>query len=264
MLTFEAGYEIGDLGGLQLDVVESGGASFSVTISAGLYFLTVDAAAAAGDHADLVQSYASLLEEIQTQLQAGTATGANVWTVEFDTTAERVVFTLDPAIAITEVSITPVTGGGLVGLTGAVSGALSHPGQRVPDYWIASEVGFWSEWSGEYEAGDDGAWDVEAHDGAPGGVSKEGFATYLDMSIASEPVAKVGNYPRLVESSAPWTWRSLWSHCRNVEPFAMTDDDETYLLLMRAEGSKFEPRKQGSNYIARWDLGFQTRVLGRV
>lgn len=266
-LTFEAGYDIADLGGLELAIVETLGGGpgtnpFSVTVPSGNWFLVQDGSSAAGDFADTVTGFGSLIDEVLAQLQAGTAGGS--WTVALDEAIERVTFVHDGGGGVSSVSITPTTNGGLLGLTGALSGALAHQGQRAPDYWIQSDAGFWGpDWTGEYEGGDEVAYDVEAHDGRPGGAAKDGAAIYLDFTVPTEPVAKVGNYPRVVSATAPWTWRDFWRHCRNVEPFCMRDDDEAYYLLMRAEGARFKPIARGEGYIGHWDLKFLTRVLGR-
>lgn len=273
-LEFQASFDVGDLGGLELSVVEAGGASFSVIVSSGEWFLYEDGATASGDFADLIADIAPLLTEIETQLNAGTGGATATYEVSWDATSKRVFFFVDGAPGFTGVTITPVTNGGLVGLTGALAlagsaGVFSAEAHRVPDYWIDSDVGFWGpDWTGEYEGGDDFAYDVEGHDGTPGGASKsdgeeDTSPTYLDFDVPLEPVEKVGNYPRLIEASAPWTWRDFWRHCRNVQAFTMRDDDEVYYLLMRAENTKFRPRRLGKGYIAHWDLDFKTRVLAR-
>lgn len=266
-LIFEAGFNLDDVGELKLAVVETGGASFSVTIATGQFFLTVDGATLTdgtfedGYHPDLVTPYRSLLAALKTALDAG---GAATYTLAFNDATERVTIAAAGG-GVSAVSITPTTRGGLIGLTGAVSGGLVHTGQRAPDYVIAAASGFWGEtWTGEYEGGEDIAFDVVSHTGRPGGAAKDGAPLHLDFDVPLEPVARVGNMPAAVSSSAPWTWRKFWRHCRNVEPFAMRDDTGlTYGLLLRAEGAAFAPRRLGQGYVERWDLDFRTRVLAR-
>ena len=262
-LVFEAGIDLAEQGPLELSIVETGGQTFAIDLDEGLYFLTTDGATLTdGDYyEDIVADYDSLLAAIKTALDAG---GDATYTVTYDDETERVTIAASGG-GVSAVSITPTAGGGLIGLTGAMSGALSHTCQRAPDYAIAGASGFWgSEWTGEYEGGDDVAYDVEAHDGTPGGAAKEDAPIYLDFDLPLEPVARVGNMPREIASSAPWTWRHFWKHCRNVNPFVMRDDAGTkYALMLRAEGARFRPRALGQGYVARWDLDFRTRVIAR-
>lgn len=264
-LIFEASFDIADLGGLELSVVETGGASFSVDVPADLWFpITPGSTITEGDFTDIVDTHGSLLEEIVSQLNAGTG-GGGLWVGTYSDVTERFVFALLVPGTVTAVSITPIAGGGLIGLTGAVSSAVPYActGQRAPDYVIVAASGFWSQNDGQYEGGDDVAYDVEGHDGTPGGAAKEGAPAYLDLDVPSEPVERVGNFPHLIEATAPWTWRDFWKHCRNTEPFIMRDDTGLSIaMLLRAAGAKFKPRRLGDNYIARWDLPFLTRVLG--
>lgn len=265
-LIFEAAFDMGDLaGGLEIAVVETGGASFSVDVPSGEFFPVTDGATLTDLYAADVSLIGSLLDEIVSQLNAGTG-GGGVWAGAFDDTTERFTFALLVPGTVTAVSFTPITNGGLVGLTGAISSAIpfAATGQRAPDYVIAAAMGFWSETSGEYEGGDDVAYDSEAHDGTPGGAAKDDAPVYLDFEVPSEPVERTGNIPHLVDALTPWTWKSLWTHCRNVTPFIMRDDTGLALgLLHRAEGARFQPRALGDNYIARWDIRFQTRVIAR-
>lgn len=267
-LVFEAAYDLADFGDpIGIGIEETGGPNkaFEVILTSGLYFLSVDGATlTAGDFPDLVSDIDSLLSTIEAALNANTGGGS--YSVTFDDETERVRFTHDGGGGITSFSIGPTALGAdrFVGLTGMLSGSLSHECQRTPDFVIASSVGFWSDWE-SYEGGDDIAYDVEAHDGTPGGAAKEGAATYVDFTVPLEPAARVGNFPHLVSPAQPWTWRDFWRHCRNVEPFAMRDDAGlTLAMLLRAEGARFRPRKRGDNYIAHWDLPFRARELART
>lgn len=260
-MDFQAGIELSDTP-LVLGIVETGGASFTVTLNSGRCFLSVTAASATGDYAALVTPYAPpLLARLTTACNAGTGSGSYAWTFDPDTQRVTVVHT---GGSVTAVQITPTTGGGLIGMTGVVSASKSHTMQRTPDYWIGSAVGYYgSDWSGEYEGGEGGV-DVEAHDGTPSGIAVDGLPTYLDFSVPLEPVAVVGNHPALVSASQPWTWRDLFRYVRNEIPIAVVFDTETLFVRLRAEGSRFRPRALGGGYLGHWDIPLQTRVLGRV
>lgn len=262
-LVFESSYDIADVGGLELWIVEEGGASFAVALDSGLFLPVTDGASLLhGDFPDIIAPYESLAGRLTQELNAGS--GGAVWSVTFDDATERFKFARSSAGGVTSVAIVPNVGGGLLGLTGPINGALSYEGQRAPDFVIASSVGFWTDYEA-YEGGRDIAYDIEAHDGSPGGAAKDGAATYVDFTVPLEPVARVGNFPRLVDASAPWTWRDFWRHSRNVNPFVMRDDaGSKQALLLRADGAAFRPRRRGDNYIGHWDLAFQTRELAWV
>jgi hypothetical protein len=264
-LFFEAGYDLAELGGFQVNIVETGGNTFSVTKTTGKYFLRTSGSGATGDFVSKISAYIALLTDLQTALNAGT--GSGTYTVTFSLTgvtpgAERVVVS-HAGGSVTAFSIAPVTNATLIGLTSTLSGSLSHTMQRTPTYFRNARVGFWTDWSGEYEGGEDIAIDQESHDGTPHGISKMDAPSYLDFTVPLEPVAVVGNYPKQVAVSESWTWRSLWQHARNIWPIVMDDATEAYFLRLRAEGARFRPQTVGGNYIAHWDLPFETRVLAR-
>lgn len=256
-LQIDAGFDLSDLGGLVLDVVESGGATFTTTISSGSYFTRIDAGAAAGDFASLVAPFGSLLDDIETDFNAQ---GSGTWTVSY-VPADRVVRFTCSGGGVSAVSITPTTNGGLVGLTGAVSAALTHDGQRTPDYVIDGEIGYWAAWD-EREIETDALVDVVAHDGTPHGLAPEGLETHIDLVVPMEPRAKV--FTRAAASSAPWTWRDLFRHARNVFPLAIDDGTEVHLVRLRREGAAFKPRKIAGDYVGHYDIALATRLLGRV
>lgn len=263
-LVFEAAFDLAEVGALELAVVETGGSTFNVDLDTGEFFLTVDGSALVdGDYfEDIVSPIGSLLAALKTALEAG---GAAAYAVTYDDETERVTIAASGG-GVTAVSITPSGAAAtLIGLTSALSGALSHTCQIAPSYTIAAASGHEGPgWTGEYEGGDDVAYDVEAHDGRPGGAAKEDAPTYLDFDLPLEPVERVGNMRGHVDPSAPWTWAHFWKHCRNVNPFCIRNETGlTYALMLRAEGARFRPRALGQGYVARWDLDFQTRVLAR-
>lgn len=262
-LYIEAGYDLEDLGGFQVDVVESGpaGSSYSISFAAGKHFLRTSAAAASGYYASKVTDFTSLLARLEAELNG--ATGNGTYTVSFDTSSQRVSIVHDGGGGdITAVAFTPATNGGLIGLTGTVSGGLSHELQRTPDYWISGAIGYWAENTDEYEDDEDVALDLIAFDGTPSGMERDGVPVHLDQVVPLEPRAMV--YSRHAAASAPWTWQHLFRHCRNTKPLAIDDGAETTFYRLRAEGAAFKPRAITRDYEAYKDIVLAMRVLARL
>ena len=245
--------------GYVLDVVETGGNTFTVTLASGTHFLTSTAAAAAGDFAARVTIYTSFLTALDTALEAGGA-GANTYTVAFDKVTERVTITNNGnGGTITAISLTPTTNGGLIGQTAVKSGALAHTMQRTPDYWISGAVGFWSDYH-EQESDEDIGFTSRMHDGTPYGVSKDGVATNVDMTIALEPRAKV--YTAHAAASDPWTWQKLFRHARNVSPVLVDDGTLKHVLKLRRPA--FRPLRRSADYQGHFDVRLETELLARI
>ena len=258
-LQLEAGFDLADLGAdYELDVVETGGNTFTATVSGSKHFLTVTGATATGDFRDLVTSYTPFLTALQTALNAGTGGGA--YTVSFDTSTERVTIAHNGVGGVSAVSLTPTTLGRLVGHTTVLSGALSHELDRVPDYCLKSSHGFWTDYD-EREVADGIAFDVEGHTGWPYSMAKDGVATLLDLTFPLEPRAKV--YTARSAASQPWTWQELFRYARSVHPLAITDDDLIHFCRLTAKGAAFAPQHFTANYEAYFDIPLRMRLLGR-
>lgn len=259
-LYVEAAFDLADLGDYELDVVETGGgdATFTATVADDRYFLRTDGAAAIGDLADEVADIDDFLGALETQLNAGTGGGA--YTVSFSTTTERVTVAHNGGGGVTAVSLTPTSNGGIIGQTAMKSGALSHAMDRTPDYWIASDIGYWSDYD-EREADEIGA-TVRAHSGRPHGLAFEGVAELLDLLVPLEPRAKV--YTHLASSSDPWTWRDLHRHARNVLPLCIDDDDFLHFVVLTEQGASFKPIRVSRDYVGHYDIRLRTQLLGRV
>lgn len=257
-LFIEAGYELSDLGGYVLDVVETGGNTFTVTLSSGKHFLRSSAAAASGDFSGRVTGYTDLLTAIDTALEAGGA-GTNAYTVSFDTGTERVTITHDGSASVTAISLTATTNGGLIGQTSTKSGALAHAMDVTPEYWISGDVGFWSDYH-EQESDDGLGFIAHAHDGTPYGVAKSGVVTQLDMTVPLEPRASV--YSAYAASSDPWTWQHLYRHARNVYPLAI--DDGTLQHFVKLRKPAFRPLRRAADYQGHFDVRLETELLARI
>lgn len=264
VLQLDVGFDLADLGGLELDVVENGGNTFTTTLSTGKHFLRTDASAASGAFASKVTAYTSLIAAVVADFNAQ-GDPAGTWTASFDTTTKRVSFSHDGGGSVVGGLITPVTNGGLVGFSGAVGAAAGSgftiTGGRTPDHYLDSDIGFWASWD-EYEAETDALVDVEAHDGTPHSIAPEGVAEYIDFVVPNEPRAKV--LTRFAETSDPYTWRDGFQHARNVEPWAVYDGEETHLVRLRREGARWRPRKVAGDYVGHYDVPMLTRLLGRL
>lgn len=262
-LFVEASFDLED-GEYVLDVVESGAGGappFTITMDEGEYFLRTDGAAATGDLSDEVAAIDDFLGDLQTALNAETGGGA--YTVSFSTTTERVTIAHNGAGSVTGVQLTPTTNGGIIGQTAVKSGALSHEMQRVPDYWISGDLGFWGGYV-EREDKDAGV-TVRAHSGRPHGIAYEGVATLLDLVVPTEPREKVyTDYGATVSPLQPFTWQALFRHARNVHPLCIDDGDFQHFVVLTDEGAVFAPRAVSRDYIAVWDVLLRTQLLGRV
>lgn len=258
VLYVEAGYELADLGTYVLDVVETGGNTFTVTLATGKHFLTSSGASATGDFSAKVTGYTSLLTAIDVALEAGGA-GSNAYTVAFSKTTERVTITHDGTSSVTAISLTATTNGGLIGHTTVHSGALTHAMDITPEYWISGDQGFWSD-QVEQESDEDIGFIQHAQDGTPYGVAKDGTATHWDVTIPLEPRPIV--YTGYLEAAAPWTWQKLYRHARVVYPIAV--DDGTLQHFVKLRRGAFRPLRRNSNYVGHFDIRLETELLARI
>lgn len=258
-LFIEAGYDLADLGTYVLDVVETGGNTFTVTLATGKHFLRTDASSSpTGDFAARIAGYTDLLSAIDVGLEAGGA-GSNAYTVAFNTTTERVTITHNGSASVTAISLTATTNGGLIGHTTVQSGALSHEMDITPEYWISGDVGFWSNFS-EEESDEDIGFTNRAHDGTPYGVAKDGTATFLNLTVALEPRAKV--YTTYADASDPWTWQKLFRHARNVFPIAIDDGTVQHFIKLRRPA--FRPLRRSADYVGHFDIRLEGELLARI
>jgi hypothetical protein len=258
VLYVEAGYELADLGTYVLDVVETGGNTFTVTLATGTHFLTSTAASATGDFSARVTGYTSLLTAIDAALEAGGA-GTNAYTVAFSKTTERVTITHDGTASVTAISLTATTNGGLIGHTTVQSAALTHEMDVTPEHWISGDVGFWSDFH-EQESDEDIGFTTRAQDGTAYGVAKDGVATFLDMTVALEPRASV--YNTYSAASDPYTWQDFFKHVRNVYPVAIYDGTTQHFVKLRRPA--FRPLRRSADYVGHFDIRLESELLARI
>jgi len=257
-LHIQAGYDLADLGTYVLDVVETGGNTFTVTLATGTHFLSASGASATGDHSSMVTGYTDLLSAIDTALEAGGA-GTNAYTVTFDTTTERVTITHDGSASVTAISLTATTNGGLIGHTTVQSGALTHEMDITPEYWISGEIGFWSN-RVEREDDSDVGFTVLAHNGKPHGVAKDGVGIMYDVTVPLEPQAIV--YTDYATAADPWTWQKLFRHARNVYPLSINDGTRNMFVKLRQPS--FRPQKRSADYDGHYDVRLESWLLARI
>lgn len=258
-LHIRAGFNLTDAN-YTLDVVETGGNTFTVSMTSGTHFLDITAAAASGDHSSLVTGYTSFLATLEAALDSGGAGGAGAYTCSFSTTTERVTIAHSGAASISAVSLTPTLRGTYIGQTGVKSGALSHEMQVAPYYWINGTIGYWARYA-EYEAKEGTAYDVIAHSARPHGIARSVAPVHLDMTVPLEPLAVV--YSHQAAAATPWTWQDLFAHCRNVEPLSIDDGSFIHYTRLREDGAAFVPKAISSDYIGHWDIPLRMRLLAR-
>lgn len=255
-LYIEAGFDLAD-GEYVLDVVETGGSTFTVTMSSGTHFLRATGVGATGDHASLATGYTSFLAALETALNAGGTAG---YTVSFSESTERVTIAHDGSGGVSAIALTATTRGSYIGQTATKSGALSHAMDVTPYYWISGSVGYWSRYA-EYEDRDGVAYDVIAHSGRPHGIARSVVPIHLDLTVPLEPQAIV--YSHQQGASDPWTWQDLFRHARNVWPLAIDDGTHIHYTRLRREGAAFAPKAISSDYVGHWDIPLKMRLLAR-
>ena len=271
-LVIHAGFVLEDLGGFELGVVEDGGNTYSIDFPSGRHFLDVDATDAVGDYASQVTDHTSFCARLLAAFSAQSITGD--WDVVLNLATKRITITCGGGGGtVTEIQLTPISGGEVIGITSAKTGALTYEMDVAPYFVIVSAMGAWAQTGrGEYRGGKAKAHDTEAHDGTPGGVMKRRAPKYLDFVVPMEPVAVCGNYPELVDAEEqPWTWDDLFEHVGNVRPLAIVTDyseigagESTRFVRLRADNTLFEPQERGDGYIGHFDIPLRTRILGRL
>lgn len=253
-----AGFDLADAYYV-LDVVETGGNTFTVTMSSGTHFLDRTGAAASGDHADLAMGYTSFLTALQTALNAGTDGGTG-YTVSFSATTARVTITRSTAAGVSAVQLTATTRGTYIGQTSTKSGSLSYEMDVTPYHWISGTIGYWSNWL-EREDRDGVAYDVIAHSGRPHGIARSVVPIEVDFIVPLEPRAVV--YSTHAAAATPWTWQHLFKHARNTLPLQVNDGTHVHYLRLREDGAAFVPRARAADYVGHWDVPIRARLLAR-
>lgn len=255
----EAGFDLADIGTYTIDVVETGGATFTTSLMSGTYFLRTDGAAATGFVSDEVAAYDDFLGDLQAQLDADGTAG---YTVSFSPTTERVTIAHDGSGGVSAIQLTATANGGILGHTSVLSGALSHELDRTPDYWLSGALGFYGADFREYEA-DEVGFEVVSHGGIPHGIPFDYVPTFLDLSFPAEPRAKV--YNSHATSSDPWTWQDLFAHARMVYPLCIDDGTYQHFCKLTERAASFRPRPLATGYLAYWDILLKPmHLLGRV
>ncbi len=160
---------------------------------------------------------------------------------------------------MTAISLTATTNGGLIGHTTVQSAALTHEMDITPEYWISGDIGFWADFH-EEEADADIGFISNMNDGTPFGVSKDGTATHLNLTVPLEPQAAV--YTSYANASDPWTWQKLFRHARHVYPVAI--DDGTLQHFCKLRRPAFRPLRRAADYVGHYDIRLETQLLARI
>ena len=246
-LTIESAFDISDIGTVTVSVVETGGSSFSASVSSGQYFLSYSGASAVGDFADRVTSITSFLAALASAL---TAAGTGTYTCTLDTTTKRVSIAQSGG-AVTAIAVTPVANGNVIGLSSVASGGLTVTAQASPYYRITPASGFYTD-KKEREYKKDLAWDVVAFSGRVTGMSRSIAAKRLDLTVPLEPQAMVE--AMYATTDDPWTWEHLFRHARNQQPLLIDDTKHVRFVYLTAEGAGWRPKAIASNYDAYYDV----------
>lgn len=256
-LTVQAGFDLSD-GSYRLDVVETGGNTFAVTLTTGRHFLSLTGAGSTGDYAALATPYTSLCAAVQAALTAGTGGGA--YTVTWSASTGLVTIAHNGAGGVSAVSLTPTTRGYYLGHTAAKSGALSYELDVTPYYVIRGACGFWSQLS-EREDPEGVASDVIAHSGRPHGIARSVVPVLIDLTVPLETRAAV--YSAHATTAAPWTWQDLYRHSRNTLPLALDDGELVRFVRLTERGAVFAPRSISADYVGHYDIPLRMRLLSR-
>jgi hypothetical protein len=257
-LYIESGFDLGDEP-YSIDVVETGGNSFTASLSSGTYFFSTDASSATGDQSALVTGYGDFLAALEAALDTGGAAGAGAYTVSFSTSTARVTITHSGAGGVTAIQLTANTRGTYIGHTTVLSGALTHELDTAPYHWLSGTVGYWSRYV-DHEIGDM-ATDVVSHSARPYGIARVTPEHEIRMDVSMEPRAIV--YTDHAAAASPWTWQRFFRHVRNIQPIMINDGTHKHYCKLQDRGALFSPRSVSSDYVGHWDIRLRMRLLAR-
>ena len=131
----------------------------------------------------------------------------------------------------------------LMGFSSNTGAATSHTGTLRPTYWIEStQDGRSIDREGDYEIGPIAAQSISDSATVSAGVSRSTAAKYREWVQQFEPVSGVLKGRRT--GSRPFTFESLFEHCRADWPFLVDDGVERMVCKFTAEGSVFSGKQR--------------------
>lgn len=253
----DAGFDVGAFGSLKLTDSTSAG-EFEIT--SGLFcHINLESLYETGVYSDLAS-------QITAEMFAESITA----TVTYNATTGRYVISagggpVNITAGVDEGDAAHARMGQVLGFStspGAIAGGASVTGDLPPLFSISSAMGGVSDDTDVYEGGQSD--DAETESGRAYGVSATSAPRYRDFTVTHEPRAAV--YIVAAETSAPWTWEHFFQHSRVVHPFAVTDDfnEGVPVLKLRAGHDRWKPKHVTRDYRGNFDLAFKVREVGRL
>lgn len=250
-----AAFDAARIGTLSATLTETGGGGATGAISLTGYYCYTHGLSA-------YESTATVFETaLKTALEA---VGNATYTVALNTTTRRVTISAaGGGVTAFALTVRSAAFDNALGLSGAISGALSYAATNAPYYFKDGSVGAVTAYTGYIprETGDI-AKDRIAYDGTGYGVSQETAARAFEATFPLEPAAVIGDL--WATTSEPWTWEKFFKHVRNTELFVVDISSPSQKLVsrLRADGAKFDPGLLGGEYFAVMDIRLVAYYLG--
>jgi hypothetical protein len=266
------GIDVARYGTISFTMTETGGggATGTVTISAGQYIALesgqisalVAPDAQTGELSAMSLGYTSLLDEIETQMNAiGNAT--YVVSLAIGTFRPR-FYAAAAGSGVTSVAISSISTPAKRAL-GWDNGSLALDGTFnatwEPWHTCVFANGGASEWS-ETEAEIDGE-DLVGSDGSRRGLVAVGASRLLDFVVPLEPLASI--YDESAPSVNDRTWQRTLRRVRTHEPAWIVDAKRSgYVVVgyLRADSCTLRPRLMAADYLAYQSIPLGFHVIG--
>lgn len=248
-VTVHGGFDLERVGAITFTLDEQGVGTSPVGLSSGTYcHISLEGVLGAG-------SYDDLADDLGAALTA--ASGVGGYGVFFNTSTLTYDISGPTDFKLTNLSSSAQNA---LGMTAAQSYAASQS-SNVGVYYsvICAPVDARSN-DEQYEP-DDLAEDAEVDGSLSGGLVDEVAPQYRDFEVRYIHANRV----RSVDADTatfPFVLEDWWKHVRNIEPFAFVDDLTSQVHQMRARAARWRPQEWLRNHKDRFNLRFETRVLG--
>lgn len=249
-----AAFDAARIGALTATLTETGGGGATGAINLTGYYIYTK-------NVSTVDATCSIFETaLKTALDV---VGNATYTVTLNPTTRRVTISgAGGGVTSFALTVRSATFDAALGLSGAITGALSYLATNAPYYFKDGSIGGVTDYTGYVprEYGDI-AVELLAHDGTVYGQSQEDTARAFEATFMLEPASAIDDY--FATSLEPWTWFKFFKHVRNTEIFVLEASSlRTHIALLRAEGVRLVPGFVGGEYFAVIDVPLLCFHLG--
>lgn len=192
----------------------------------------------------------------------------DTFTVTFSTTTFK--YTISCTSTFGATGLTPSLQ--LLGFNAVLSGSDSYTSTYVPVFITSSDHDHMSNVSDEYESNGVGSLAI-SDGGRPLGIARTKSINFMDWMQQFEPISSTftrkGTYSKSASHlEMPWTFQSLFEHCRSVYPFVVYNEDywsgHYPVFLLRDDGANFKPQRAIPDYDGYWHIPFRTYLYGWI